>query len=110
VSIHRFGGELFDVLGEFVAKVLGGNFRPCYTDDRELAREHLAFCQVVEGRNQFATGEIAGSAEDHHRTWVANSCDWWLLSGWCYVNLSHFALPHLCSFVHLSVFVGLMPQ
>ena len=42
-------------------------------DDREFLGQQIVLGEVVERGKQFALGEIAGSAEDHHGAGVARA-------------------------------------
>jgi len=35
-------------------------------DQREILRQHVGVCEVVERRHHQALGEVAAGAEDHH--------------------------------------------
>ena len=84
VGIDRFGAEFLDVLRGLLTEVFGRDRRACDADHGELAGEQFALGQVVERRNQFAPGQVAGRSEDHHHAGLADFsdalCDW---HGYC---------------------------
>src|SRR5215470_11468788 len=75
LRIDRAGSELVYVLRHAVAELLVRHGGTSYADDRELAREQLFAGQIVERRNKFAAGKIAGRAEDDHNVRVARTAD-----------------------------------
>src|SRR5207245_303806 len=70
VWIDRSRGECLDLLGQLLAKALMGHRATGRADNRELARQEIVLCQVVQGGNELALGQIARRAENHHYTGV----------------------------------------
>ena len=61
------GDELVHRLGEARAPIGGGLGRQIDADEAEAVRKLFAEGQGVEGRDDEALGQVASSAEDHHR-------------------------------------------
>ena len=63
--IHRFGvGEFLERLAEVLAKFLVAFRTARETDDGEVIRQETVLGEVIEGRDDFAVGEVTGRAED----------------------------------------------
>src|SRR5206468_782167 len=52
---------------DFAAPFVRGALSRRYADEAEAGREPLRARKLIQGGNEKALGEVAGSAEDHHR-------------------------------------------
>src|SRR5439155_6197035 len=73
VRFYLVSSKLLDLLGNLVAKVVGGDGTASNANYGEFAGEQLVLCQIVESGNQFSAGEIAGSAKNYHRAGIGGS-------------------------------------
>jgi len=49
-----------------IAPTLHSPLPPIHADQREILRQHLGVCQIVERWHHQPFGQIAAGAEDHH--------------------------------------------
>ena len=56
----------FDPFSQVLDEFLLGQLAAGHPDDGESLGEQTVEKQVVQGRNQFSAGQVAGGAEDHH--------------------------------------------
>ena len=55
---------------DLIAKCVRSQVVHRHAHDREIVRKQLRLHQIEEGWNEFALGQIAGSAEKHEHTWT----------------------------------------
>ena len=65
--------KLLCCFAEFIPEFLVGLGASGETNDRDCWWELTVSGNVVQGRNQFAMGQIAGCAEDNDRAWLRHS-------------------------------------
>jgi len=75
LGINGATGELFEVFGELLPRVVVAHGGPADADHSKLLRQQLLAGEVVEGGNQFAARQVAGKAEDHHDTRISRPPD-----------------------------------
>ena len=71
--VHAHGGEVTDILGLFLAKLLMALWLAGDPHHGQLMRQETVGFEVVESRHQFPLGEVAGRAEDDDRTGAGRS-------------------------------------
>ena len=71
--IHRAGGELLDVGGDFRAVQLIVAVAHGHADDGEVFRHELEGLEIVKGREEFAFGQVAGGPEDDDRAGISGT-------------------------------------
>ena len=73
----------------FLAEIRIRHGRACDANHSELARQQVVFYQIVESRNQLATGQIAARAKNYHGAGIGYLANPWLLyCGHCF-SLRH---------------------
>jgi hypothetical protein len=65
--VQPVAGELLDPAAGPLAKIRVVEAAPTRADDRVALRQEALAAEIVEGREQFAAGQIAGRAEDDER-------------------------------------------
>ncbi len=84
----RATGELLYILGQLIAKGLGGEVIAGVADNGKLLRQQLGRGQVEQGRNEFSLGQISARAKDDHHARVR------LAGGWLRGSVSQTFIVH----------------
>ena len=73
ILVDGRGGELLEIFGELLARIVIAHGTAAHADDGKLARQQLLGGEVVESGNQLAASQVAGKAEDHHDTRISGA-------------------------------------
>jgi len=70
-SVPCFGAVVLRLQkpSDFLAKFIEADIVYRNTEDSELLGQEARFFQVIQGRNQFAHGEVTGGSEHDHYAW-----------------------------------------
>ncbi len=73
IGVDLGGGEVADFLADHVSELLAAHFVPGNPDHGEFLGKQIVLRQIVKRGNEFALGEIAGCAKNHHDARIAGA-------------------------------------